>query len=104
MVNMFPRAGRQPKYDWTASQEIEIPTRVFYRNRLFLQQYPTTATNRNRARARWTYQHFLGVDIENSAARTIDAAALSDNDNPTLNNPACVCHTFGSTSRCISAF
>ena len=28
---------------------------------------PTTATNRNRARARWTYYHFLGVDIEKSA-------------------------------------
>lgn len=86
--------GRQPKYDWTASQEIEIPHAGVLSEPAFLQQYPTTATNRNRARARWTYQHFLGVDIENSAARTIDAAALSDNDNPTLNNPACtVCHT-----------
>ena len=59
----------------------------------FLQRYPSTATNRNRARARWTYYHFLGVDIEQSASRTTDPAALADTDNPTLKNPACtVCH------------
>ena len=60
----------------------------------FLFRYPTTATNRNRARARWTYYHFLGVDIENSASRTMDAVALADTNNPTMHNPACtVCHT-----------
>ena len=59
----------------------------------FLQRYPTTATNRNRARSRWTYYHFLGVDVEQSASRTTDPAALADTDNPTLKNPACtVCH------------
>ena len=60
----------------------------------FLFRYPTTATNRNRARARWTYYHFLGVDIENSASRTMDPVALADTNNPTMHNPACtVCHT-----------
>ena len=60
---------------------------------VFLKRYPTTATNRNRARSRWTYYHFLGVDIELSAARTTDPAALADTNNPTMNNPACtVCH------------
>ena len=59
----------------------------------FLQRYPTTETNRNRARARWTYKFFLGLDIEASAARTTDAVALADKNNPTLLNPACtVCH------------
>lgn len=59
----------------------------------FLQRYPTTATNRNRARARWTFYHFLGVDVEQSASRTTDPVALADRDNPTLRNPACtVCH------------
>ena len=38
----------------------------------FLFRYPSTATNRNRARSRWTYYHFLGVDIEKSASRTTD--------------------------------
>ena len=61
---------------------------------VFLKRYPSTATNRNRARSRWTYYHFLGVDIEKSASRTTDPVALADTNNPTLNNPACtVCHT-----------
>ena len=60
----------------------------------FLQRYPTTPTNRNRARSRWTYYHFLGLDIEKSASRTTDPVALADTDNPTLKNPACtVCHS-----------
>ena len=59
----------------------------------FLQRYPTTATNRNRARSRWTYYHFLGLDVEESASRTTDPVALADTNNPTLQNPACtVCH------------
>ena len=60
---------------------------------VFLRRYPTTPTNRNRARSRWTYYHFLGFDIEKSAARTADPEALADTNNPTMNNPACtVCH------------
>ena len=59
----------------------------------FLHRYPTTATNRNRARSRWTYYHFLGDDIENSESRTMDPDVLKDTNNPTLHNPACnVCH------------
>ena len=61
---------------------------------VFLKRYPTTPTNRNRARARWTYYHFLGLDIEKSASRTTDPDALADTDNPTMKNPACtVCHS-----------
>ena len=60
----------------------------------FLNRYPTTATNRNRARARWTYYHFLGLDVEKSASRTTDPIALADTNNPTMHNPACkVCHS-----------
>ena len=60
---------------------------------VFLLRYPTTPTNRNRARSRWTYYHFLGLDIEKSASRTTDPVALADTDKPTLKNPACtVCH------------
>ena len=58
----------------------------------WLVRYPSTDTNRNRARARWTYNHFLTVDIEKSAPRTTDPIALADTNNPTF-NPACtVCH------------
>ena len=61
---------------------------------VFLLRYPTTATNRNRARSRWTYYHFLGLDIEKSASRTTDPDALADTNNPTMHNPACtVCHS-----------
>ena len=60
----------------------------------FLLRYPSTATNRNRARARWTYYHFLGVDVEKSASRTTDPVALADTNNPTFHNAACtVCHS-----------
>ena len=59
----------------------------------FLMRYPSTATNRNRARARWAYYHFLGLDVEKSASRTTDPVALADTNNPTMHNPACtVCH------------
>ncbi len=59
----------------------------------YLSKYPTTATNRNRARARWTMQHFLGFDIEKSATRAISITDVADEVNPTMNNPACtVCH------------
>ena len=59
----------------------------------WLARYPSTDTNRNRARARWTYYHFLGFDIEKSAPRTTDPVALADTNNPTMNNTACtVCH------------
>ncbi len=61
---------------------------------VFPLRYPTTATNRNRARARWVYYHFLGVDIEKSASRTTDPEALADTNNPTMHNAACtVCHS-----------
>ena len=61
---------------------------------VFLKRYPTTATNRNRARSRWTYYHFLGLDVEKSASRTTDPEALADTDNPTMHNPNCtVCHS-----------
>lgn len=59
----------------------------------FLKRYPSTATNRNRARARWAFFHFLGLDIERSAPRTTDPVALADTNNPTLLNENCtVCH------------
>jgi hypothetical protein len=59
----------------------------------FLSRYPSTATNRNRARSRWAQYFFLDFDIEKSAARTNDPIALADKDNPTMKNPNCtVCH------------
>ena len=88
-VEVFPGTAYYPGgfESWERSHAGVLSTMAY------LRRYPTTPTNRNRARARWAYQFFLGVDIEASAARTIDPAAIADRDNPTLNNPACtVCH------------
>lgn len=72
---------------------VDYPHAGILNTQAFLNRYPTTETNRNRARARWTFKHFLGTDIERSAPRTTDATALADTNNPTLYNPACtVCH------------
>jgi len=72
---------------------IDYPHAGVLNTHAFLARYPSTETNRNRARARWTYYHFLGVDIEKSAPRATDPAALADTNNPTMNNTACtVCH------------
>ena len=71
----------------------EYPHAGILNTTVFLKRYPTTPTNRNRARSRWTNYHFLAFDIEKSAARTTNAAALADTNNPTMHNPACtVCH------------
>ena len=76
------------------SGKTAIPHAGLLNTLVFLKRYPTTATNRNRARARWTYYHFLGVDIENAASRTTDPVALADTHNPTMHNANCtVCHS-----------
>lgn len=60
----------------------------------YLARYPTTETNRNRARARMFYQHFLGVDVLELAARVQDAAAVQAKyPVPTMQASECVvCH------------
>ena len=71
----------------------EYPHAGVLNTNAFLRRYPSTDTSRNRARSRWTYYHFLDVDIEKAASRTTDPVALADRDNPTLKNAACtVCH------------
>jgi hypothetical protein len=60
----------------------------------YLRRYPTTETNRNRLRARMYYQHFLGVDALELAARVADAAAVTAKyEIPTMQASECVvCH------------
>lgn len=60
----------------------------------YLSRYPTTETNRNRLRARMYYQHFLGVDVLELAARVSDAASVSAKyEVPTMQASECViCH------------
>jgi len=60
----------------------------------YLKRYPTTETNRNRQRARVYFQHFLGIDVLELAARVSDAAAVSAKfEIPTMQAAECVvCH------------
>jgi hypothetical protein len=60
----------------------------------YLTRYPTTETNRNRLRARMFYQHFLGVDVLELAARVSDAAQVTAKHKvPTMQAAECVvCH------------
>ncbi len=59
---------------------------------MFLSRFPTTATNRNRARARVIYKFFLDTDILKLGDRPLDPSAIIT-VNPTMNNPSCtVCH------------
>ena len=73
---------------------IDYPHAGLLNDIAILNRYPSTDTNRNRGRARFSFYQFLNYDIEKSAARTTDPEDLADTNNPTLNNPACtVCHT-----------
>ncbi len=59
----------------------------------FLARYPSTNTNVNRARARYVFDYFLGLDIESLASR--DGLDLSNVIGivPTYEDPQCtVCH------------
>ena len=87
-------AGQRPGLIISHNNEfLEYPHAGILNSFAFLQRYPNTETNRNRALSRWTYYHFLDVDIEKSAPRSQKIADLTDKNNPTLNNPNCaVCH------------
>ncbi len=75
------------------SQPVALPLAGVLTHPGFLRRYPTTATNRNRARSRWTFLHFLDIDIEKSTQRPTDPEALADTNNPTMHNPVCTsCH------------
>jgi len=58
----------------------------------FLNRYPSSPTNFNRKRARFTYKYFLDFDIMKTSPR-IDASAVNLDDHPTRRNDQCTgCH------------
>ncbi|MFT5993451.1 MAG: hypothetical protein ACI82G_002455, partial [Bradymonadia bacterium] len=60
---------------------------------VFLNRYPTTATNRNRHRTWAVYRLFLATDILTLAERPVDSAS-STVHNPTMNDEQCtLCHS-----------
>jgi len=73
--------------------QAQVPLAGVIATHAFLARYPSTNTNVNRARARYVFDYFLGIDIEDLAAR--DGLDL---DNvvgavPTFEDPQCtVCH------------
>jgi hypothetical protein len=59
---------------------------------MWLNRFPTTATNRNRHRAAKVFKFFLATDILRIGDRPIDASSIAG-FNPTMNDPNCtVCH------------
>jgi hypothetical protein len=58
----------------------------------WLNRYPSSPTNFNRKRARFTLKYFMNYDIMKAAPR-IDASAVNLADHPTVNNAVCAsCH------------
>lgn len=103
MVNPFSAqafllSGVQFKNDADPNEFVEaqiptIPHAGFLTSPMFLNRYPTTDTNRNRARARRVYEFFLGTDILKTAEQPIDQTIVTE-VNPTMNAAACVgCHS-----------
>lgn len=94
-INEYYRCSLCSRQNPNASYDLvtDYPHAGILNSPAFLSRFPSTETNRNRARARWAYYFFLGVDIEGLSERTTDPDALADENNPTLNNPNCVvCH------------
>lgn len=78
--------------EWVQTTFEEFPHAGLLTTSVFLNRYPTTPTNRNRARSRVLYKFFLATDVLRLAVRPIDVSSIDD-FNPTLYNPNCtVCH------------
>ncbi|MBC8071078.1 MAG: hypothetical protein IAG13_22325 [Deltaproteobacteria bacterium] len=78
--------------EWVPTTFAEFPHAGLLTTSVFLNRYPTTPTNRNRARSRVLYKFFLATDVLRLAVRPIDAIS-TDDFNPTLYDPNCtVCH------------
>ncbi|MCA9713363.1 MAG: DUF1588 domain-containing protein [Myxococcales bacterium] len=60
---------------------------------MWLNRFPTTATNRNRHRSRITLLYFLATDILRVGERPVNADSIVTVTNPTMNAPECSgCH------------
>jgi len=89
--------GQRVRKNFTRTQRtdpyISIPHSGILSSFALNNRWPSTPTNRNRARAKYAMIHFLGFDIESSAVRDFTDEELNDRNNPTMNNPVCSeCH------------
>ncbi len=101
LVNPFSARifGVTPDFDdpldpleWREARLMDYPHAGILTSPMFLNRYPTTATNRNRHRARTVFSLFLATDILAKAERPVDPTQIRDH-NPTMHNNQCtVCH------------
>lgn len=86
------KPGRYPSYTNSNGEQVAFPHAGVLTNPMFLARWPTTATNRNRARARVFMLFFLGLDILKTAEQPVDQTKVTAL-NPQRDDPACVvCH------------
>jgi hypothetical protein len=72
--------------------KLDLPHSGVVSTPAWLNRWPTTATNVNRARARMTYKFFLATDLLAVAERPIDPSSVTST-NPTRDDPYCTsCH------------
>ncbi|WP_096087339.1 c-type cytochrome [Agaribacterium haliotis] len=92
-VNQGQHVRSNSKKLYESDRRIELPHAGILSTLAYNLRWPSSETNRNRARAKYIMLNFLGFDIEAVAARDFSDEELADADNPTLNNPACAqCH------------
>lgn len=78
--------------EWAEAKLPGIPHAGVLTSHIWLNRFPTTATNRNRHRSRMVFKFFLATDVLKLAERPIDPSAIAD-FNPTRESDACtVCH------------
>jgi len=78
----------------TDDSGVLIPHAGILSSLAFLGRYPSSNTNKNRARSRYVYDFFLDIDVEGLASR--DSLNLNNVDsiNAPFNDPQCkACHT-----------
>ncbi|MEZ4440684.1 MAG: hypothetical protein R3B72_16415 [Polyangiaceae bacterium] len=87
------RTGHYPQYTGDDGELRDFPHAGVLTAPAFLQKWPTTATNVNRARARVFLLFFQGLDILKTAEQPVDQTKVTKL-NPTLNASECnVCHS-----------
>lgn len=78
--------------EWKEGRIPNTPHSGVLTSPMYLNRFPTTATNRNRHRSRMIYWFFLATDVMKLAERPIDTTD-DTTFNPTRENPNCnVCH------------
>lgn len=79
--------------EWQPAKLKGIPLAGLLTSAMVLNRFPTTDTNRNRARSRMVWGLFLATDVMKLAERPIDPTGVVEH-NPTMFNANCsVCHT-----------